>query len=98
MKGAKKVVSKLRIGSRGSKLALWQSEYIKKILLDSNPEMSVEIEIIKTRGDRIQDVALSRVGGKGLFTKELEDSLLAGEIRFCGAQPERPAHRTCPRD
>ena len=76
------MANKLRIGSRGSKLALWQSEYIKKLLLDSNPGMSVEIEITKTRGDHIQDVALSKVGGKGLFTKELEDSLLAGETDF----------------
>lgn len=74
---------KLRIGSRGSKLALWQSHHIKELLEKAHPELSVEITIIKTKGDIIQDVALSKIGDKGLFTKELENALLANEVDLC---------------
>jgi hydroxymethylbilane synthase len=66
------------IGSRGSALALWQARHVAE-RLEALGEAS-RIEIIKTSGDRIQDVALARVGGKGLFTKEIEDALLAGAI------------------
>lgn len=72
---------KLVIGTRGSRLALWQAEHIKaRILADDNGVDAVELEIIKTRGDKILDVTLSRVGGKGLFVKELEEALLAGRV------------------
>ncbi|WP_334090288.1 hydroxymethylbilane synthase, partial [Helicobacter typhlonius] len=69
----------LVIGSRGSVLALWQAEYIKSRLKD---ECGLEsrIQIVKTRGDKILDVPLAKIGGKGLFTKELEEMLLSGEI------------------
>jgi hydroxymethylbilane synthase len=64
----------LKIGTRGSQLALWQANWIAARLAELGE--SVEIEIIKTTGDRITDVALSKVGSKGLFTKELEEALL----------------------
>lgn len=68
----------LVIGSRGSKLALWQSEWVKARLAEGGT--AAEITIIHTKGDKILDVALSKVGGKGLFTKELEEALLEGTI------------------
>ena len=66
------------IGSRGSKLALWQAHHIAGRLAQFGAE--TRIEIIKTTGDRITDVPLAKVGGKGLFTKELDEALLAGVI------------------
>jgi len=71
---------KLIIGSRGSDLALWQANFIKKELEITHPNLAVEIEIIKTKGDKILDVALSKIGDKGLFTKELELQLLNQKI------------------
>lgn len=71
---------KLIIGSRGSELALWQANHIKKELEKKNKNLSVEIKIINTKGDKILDVALSKIGDKGLFTKELENELLSGSI------------------
>lgn len=71
---------KLIIGSRGSDLALWQSKFVKREIEKANKNISVEIVIVKTKGDKIQDVALSKIGDKGLFTKELEVKLLNGEI------------------
>jgi hydroxymethylbilane synthase len=66
------------IGSRGSALALWQARHIQAKL--AGLEAESRIEIIKTTGDKIQDVPLAKVGGKGLFTKEIEEALLAGDI------------------
>ncbi len=71
---------KLVIGSRGSELALWQAKFVKKELERKNKNLSVEIKIINTKGDKILDVALSKIGDKGLFTKELENELLKGSI------------------
>jgi hydroxymethylbilane synthase len=68
------------IGTRGSKLALWQAEWVKAELEKLLPAIQVSLKIIKTTGDRILDVPLAKVGGKGLFVKELEDALLCGEI------------------
>ncbi|MCU1327713.1 MAG: Porphobilinogen deaminase [Bryobacterales bacterium] len=68
----------LVIGSRGSQLALWQANYIKHRL--EGRGVPCAIEIIHTRGDKILDVPLAKVGGKGLFTKEIEDALLDGRI------------------
>ena len=73
---------KLTIGTRGSKLALWQSEYIKARIEESTGA-KVDLKIIKTTGDKILDVPLAKVGGKGLFTKELEVELLAGTVDLC---------------
>ncbi|HEY9401408.1 MAG TPA: hydroxymethylbilane synthase, partial [Pyrinomonadaceae bacterium] len=68
------------IGSRGSKLALWQSEWVKARLAELRPEAEIRIEVIKTSGDVMLDVPLAVIGGKGVFTKELEEALLAEEI------------------
>jgi hydroxymethylbilane synthase len=68
----------LRIGSRGSKLALWQANHVAARLRGHGHEVS--ITVIHTTGDKITDVALSKVGGKGIFTKEIEEALAAGEI------------------
>lgn len=70
----------LKIGSRDSKLALIQSHWVRDRLLEKYPDLKVEIIEIKTQGDKILDVALSKIGDKGLFTKELETELLAGTI------------------
>lgn len=70
---------KIVIGSRGSLLALWQANYIAQSLRDKC-NIESEIKIVKTRGDKILDVPLAKIGGKGLFTKELEELLLQGEI------------------
>lgn len=69
----------LIIGSRGSKLALWQAEQARARLQSLNPQLDVHIEIIKTTGD-VKNDPLSVIGGKGVFTKELEDALLDGRI------------------
>lgn len=68
----------LIIGSRGSQLALWQARWVAARLAELGIE--TELRIIRTTGDRITDVPLAKVGSKGLFTKEIEDALLAGEI------------------
>lgn len=69
---------RLRIGTRGSKLALWQANHIRALLARAGAQ--VELEVIRTSGDKITDVPLAQVGGKGLFTKEIEEALLAGRI------------------
>ena len=69
----------LVIGSRGSKLALWQAEQARERLRLLNPEVEIKIEIIKTTGD-VKSEPLSVIGGKGVFTKELEDALVDGRI------------------
>lgn len=71
--------NKIIIGTRGSKLALWQAEWIKAELEKLNPGLKIELNRIKTTGDKILDVPLANVGGKGLFVKELEEALLKGE-------------------
>ncbi len=73
---------KFIIGSRGSELALWQAEFIKSELEKNNENISVEIKIIKTTGDKITDVALSKIGDKSLFTKELENELSNNNINI----------------
>jgi hydroxymethylbilane synthase len=69
---------RLRIGTRGSALALWQAEWVKSQLLGGQQELIVELVVIKTTGDKILDVPLAMVGGKGLFVKEIEEALLDG--------------------
>ena len=66
----------LVIATRGSQLALWQAEHVKSRLLALDPELRIDLSIIKTKGDIIQDVPLAKVGGKGLFVKEIEEALL----------------------
>jgi hydroxymethylbilane synthase len=70
----------LRVGSRGSKLALWQAQWVQAALSRLNPGITTELVIIKTKGDKILDVPLAKVGGKGLFVKEIEEALLDGRI------------------
>lgn len=68
----------IRIGTRGSKLALWQAHYVAQKLQNHN--IDTEIVIIETKGDKILDVTLSKIGSKGVFTQELEEKLISGEI------------------
>lgn len=70
----------LRIGTRSSALALWQARWVKSRLEHEWPDLQVELVPIKTSGDRIQNVSLAAIGGKGLFVKEIEDALLFGTV------------------
>jgi len=70
----------IRIGTRASALALWQAEWVKSELEKKYPGMTVSLTKIKTTGDKILDVPLAQVGGKGLFVKEIEEAMLAHEI------------------
>lgn len=72
--------SKLKIGTRGSRLALWQAEFVRAQLREIHPQITVELEIIKTFGDRTQNVSLAEIGGQGVFVKELETALLANQV------------------
>ena len=69
----------LRIATRKSQLALWQAEYVRDVLLQYHPDLNVELVKMTTEGDRILDTPLAKVGGKGLFVKELENGLLNGD-------------------
>ena len=71
---------KIRIGTRGSQLALWQANWVKSKLSEWNPGIEIEIHKIKTTGDKILDAPLSKVGGKGLFVKEIEEALFDKKI------------------
>jgi hydroxymethylbilane synthase len=73
-------VPRLTIGSRASDLALWQTHHVRDLLLARHPTLEISITIIQTTGDKILDSSLSLIGGKGVFTKELETALLEGEI------------------
>lgn len=73
-------MSKIRVGSRGSKLALWQTEWVIRELQRLDDKTQFEKVVIKTKGDKLLDVALSRIGDKGLFTKEIESKILDGSI------------------
>jgi hydroxymethylbilane synthase len=68
------------IGTRGSMLALWQAEFVQGVLRKACPGAEVTLKKIKTTGDKITDVPLAKVGGKGLFVKEIEDALLSGDV------------------
>ena len=71
---------KLVIGSRGSQLALWQANWVKSELERLHSNVDINIRVITTSGDKIQDVPLAKIGGKGLFVKEIEEALLVKEI------------------
>ena len=73
-------MSVIRIGTRGSALAVWQAEWVRSQLQTLYPERTVELVKIKTTGDKITDVPLAQVGGKGLFVKEIETALLEGRV------------------
>jgi hydroxymethylbilane synthase len=68
----------IRIATRGSRLALWQAHHVRDRLRALEPELSVELVVLSTAGDRVQDRPLAEVGGKGLFVKEIEEALLDG--------------------
>lgn len=71
---------KIRIGTRGSKLALTQSEWVKAQICNRHPGAEVSLVKIKTKGDKILDSPLSKIGGKGLFVKEIEEALIRNEV------------------
>ena len=71
-------MNKLIIGTRGSKLALWQAHFTQNLFKDLGIE--TELKIIKTKGDKIQHLSFDKLEGKGFFTKEIEDALLAKEV------------------
>ena len=70
----------IRIGTRSSPLALWQAQWVKGRLEQQWPALRVELVPVKTSGDRFQNISLSRIGGKGLFVKEIEEALQAGRV------------------
>lgn len=73
-------MDRIRIGTRGSALAMWQANFVADELMKKFPSLAVETVKISTKGDRILDAPLSKIGGKGLFTREIEESLLEGRI------------------
>jgi hydroxymethylbilane synthase len=75
-------MKKLTIATRGSKLALWQSNHIKSVIESNFTDVEVELKIIITSGDKILDVPLAKIGGKGLFLKEIEESMLRSEAQM----------------
>jgi hydroxymethylbilane synthase len=75
-------MEKIVIATRGSKLALWQSEHIKSELLKIDPSLEIKLKIVVTQGDKILDKPLADIGGKGLFIKEVEDELLNGNAQI----------------
>ncbi len=72
-------MDRLVIATRKSKLALWQSEHVQQVLMEKHKGLHVELAQMLTKGDKILDTPLAKIGGKGLFTKELEESMLRGE-------------------
>jgi hydroxymethylbilane synthase len=73
-------MSKLRIGTRGSALAMWQAEWVRDALTRAHPGLEVGLEVIRTTGDRVQKAPLPAIGATGLFTKEIEAALLEGAV------------------
>jgi len=73
-------MKEIRIGTRGSHLALWQAHWVRKSLIQAYPHLRVSLIRIKTKGDKLTDVNLATIGGKGLFVKEIEEGLLEGRI------------------
>ena len=71
---------KIVIGTRSSKLALWQAGFVAECLKEEYPGLEVEMKLMTTKGDKILDAPLAKIGGKGLFTKELEQEMLEGGI------------------
>lgn len=71
---------RILIGTRASELAIWQAEFVKKMIKRQYPQMDINLKLIKTEGDKNLEIALDKIDGKGLFTKELENELLSGGI------------------
>ena len=74
------MINNIRIGTRGSELALWQTHHVKSVLEAQFPGIVIDVQKIKTTGDKILDAPLAKIGDKGLFTKELEVALLDGRV------------------
>ncbi|MDU4961724.1 MAG: hydroxymethylbilane synthase [Sporomusaceae bacterium] len=72
--------NQLVIGARGSKLSLWQANHIAERLRAAHPQLAVSVQTFVTTGDKILDAPLAKIGGKGLFTKEIETAMLAGAV------------------
>jgi hydroxymethylbilane synthase len=89
-------VQELRLGTRGSQLALWQANTVASRLAAAGCP-PCRIVVIRTDGDRLQSRPLSEIGGKGLFVKEIEDALLAGAIDLA-VHSSRTCRRCCPTD
>lgn len=70
------------IGTRSSKLALWQANFVKDALIKKYPDIKVTLKKTMTKGDKILDAPLAKIGGKGLFTKEIEEAIKSGEVHF----------------
>ncbi len=79
------------IGTRGSPLAMWQADHVRRALLEAHPGLEVRIEVIRTTGDVLLEPPLAKIGGTGVFTKEIENALLKRQRGPGGAQPQRPA-------
>lgn len=73
-------MKEIRIGTRGSPLSLWQANWVRESLSQAYPQLRVSLMRIRTKGDKLMDVNLAKVGGKGLFVKEIEEELLGGRI------------------
>ncbi|MFQ9978711.1 hydroxymethylbilane synthase [Clostridium cadaveris] len=73
---------KIKVGTRDSKLAMIQTQMVIDSIIENNPDIEIEIVSLKTTGDKILDRALDKIGGKGLFVKELDEALLSGEVDF----------------
>ncbi len=73
------MITSLTIATRGSKLALWQAKHVAGLIQKAHAHVNVDYKVVKTSGDKILDVPLAKVGGKGLFVKEIEEAILAGE-------------------
>lgn len=71
------------LGSRGSRLSLWQTEHVRQLLQKAAPQYDYQVQVVRTRGDKVRNVALHQMGGTGIFTKELEVQLLDGRIDLC---------------
>ena len=81
-RGGKDITNVLKIGTRGSRLALRQAHLISERIKSKHPAVEIEIITIKTKGDKLQDIALVKIGGKGVFVKEIEEALIRGDIHI----------------
>ena len=82
----------VRIGTRGSELARWQADFVAGLLRAGYPKLQVEISVFSTRGDQVLDSPLPLIGGKGLFTAELESALRAGQVDLAVHSLKGPAY------
>ena len=89
-------LEQLRIASRRSQLAMVQTNWVKAELEKAHPGLTISVEAMATQGDKILDVALAKIGDKGLFTKELEAQMLVGRAES-QSTPSKTSPPTCPR-